>query len=131
MRVLSASILSAFVLAPAAWAAGLNKTVDAGPISVSVRMVGADRSGQKEFPALQVTVNEKTKNDYNVRGTIWLADKEGQVIAECPFMVIVAAGKQSDKWDLRNDCTHKVAEYLEINDLTFEEVAPLEAPPDL
>lgn len=130
MRILSASILSAFVLAPAAWAAGLNKTVDAGPITVTVRMVGADRSGQKEFPSLKVTVNEATKNDYNVRGTVWLADKDGQPIAECPFMVIVAGGKQTDKWDLK-DCTHKVAEYLEVNDLTFEEQAPLEAPPDL
>jgi len=130
MRILSASILSAFVLAPAAWAAGLNKTVDAGPITVTVRMVAADRSGQQEFPSIKVKVNEDTKADYSVTGSVVLSDKEGTQLADCPFTVIVVAGKKEDKWDLR-DCKAPVAEYLEINGLSFEEVQPLAPPPDL
>ena len=130
MRIVSASILSAFLLAPAAWAGGLRKTVDSGPIVVTVTMVGADRSGQKEFPSLKVAVTEDTTKDYNVRGTIVLADKEGAPIAECPFMVIVQGGKKEDKWGLR-ECTHRVAEYLEVDGLTFEEQEPLAPPPDL
>lgn len=90
MRILTASLISAFVLAPAALAAPLKKNLKQDSVSVTVETIAADRSGQKEFAKLTVESFHRTE-DKQVKGRIELLDNDMNPVATCEFDVVVAA----------------------------------------
>lgn len=95
MRILVASLIAVFALAPSALAAPLKKTLKESSVSVTAQTIAADRSGQQEFAKLTIESFHRTE-DKLVKGRVELLDNDMNPLKSCDFeVVIAAAGKES------------------------------------